>query len=601
MTMRFHKSHYSNNDEYSIMLLVVLIVFLSLCPAATSLAQNQTVTYLENSDHELTIYFINGREPGNTMMIIGGIQGDEPGGYLAADLYADMLLEKGNLIVVPRANFYSIKRNNRGVNGDMNRKFSSAPANTNDHEEFIVDILKSLIMKSDVLLNLHDGSGFFHPDYISELRNPMRYGQSIIADASTYTCPDGSIIELEKPARRIIEKVNNNIRNSDHLFHFNNHKTLSEYSAHKEQRKSATFFSLTEANIPAFGIETSKSIASSETKVRYQTMIINTFMAEYGIIPMQPSVFLPPPELEHLVIEIVGMKTPFAVKNGDTLEVPVGSSIHITSVIANYKRGLSVDIENIGNTNDLERVSTIKEPTTVTVYKDAYVCGKIYIKPSEDDDVERIAHVSVSSSTHLSDIEFRIDGKNMVVSDADTLHIVKGDRISIVDARLSDKSETGYRVNFVGFVGNSQYNDAEDRGYQIDTGRDLLERFSIDGEGGVYLIRVQHLETKELIGEVYVSIEEPRIDFVILERQDGTRLALSPGSVVDCQANEHVTLLSAVSNISCPPDFDICISEKSGGSKMIHFPATIIPKPGTSVTFKRTTSDLGSVSFRISG
>ena len=41
-------------------------------------------------------------------MLIGGIQGNEPGGFLSADLYADMSLEKGNLIVVPRANFNSI-------------------------------------------------------------------------------------------------------------------------------------------------------------------------------------------------------------------------------------------------------------------------------------------------------------------------------------------------------------------------------------------------------------------------------------------------------------------------------------------------------------
>ena len=55
-------------------------------------------------------------------MLIGGIQGNEPGGFLSADLYADMSLEKGNLIVVPRANFYSILLNKRGPHGDMNRK-----------------------------------------------------------------------------------------------------------------------------------------------------------------------------------------------------------------------------------------------------------------------------------------------------------------------------------------------------------------------------------------------------------------------------------------------------------------------------------------------
>ena len=62
--------------------------------------------FLPNTDHELNVYRIFGEEPGKTIMIIGGIQGDEPGSYLTADLYADIHLKKGNLIVVPRANFY---------------------------------------------------------------------------------------------------------------------------------------------------------------------------------------------------------------------------------------------------------------------------------------------------------------------------------------------------------------------------------------------------------------------------------------------------------------------------------------------------------------
>jgi len=85
--------------------------------------------FLAHTDHELHVYRISGEQPGKTMMIIGGIQGDEPSGYITADIYADIHLRKGNLIVVPRANFYSILLNRRnGETGDMNRKFSPNPA-----------------------------------------------------------------------------------------------------------------------------------------------------------------------------------------------------------------------------------------------------------------------------------------------------------------------------------------------------------------------------------------------------------------------------------------------------------------------------------------
>ena len=109
---------------------IVLVLF----PPDVSFSAMQRLTYFQETEHELNVYKINGVEKGKTLLIIGGIQGNEPGGYLAADLYVDMSLEKGNLIVVPRANFYSIISNQRGVNGDMNRQFAVFSEKDNDHQ-----------------------------------------------------------------------------------------------------------------------------------------------------------------------------------------------------------------------------------------------------------------------------------------------------------------------------------------------------------------------------------------------------------------------------------------------------------------------------------
>ena len=103
-----------------------IMILASSVWAGSSLGQIQEQVFLRNTDHELHVYRIFGEKPGKTIMLIGGIQGDEPGGYLTADLYAAVHLKKGNLIVVPRANFYSILLNQRqGLTGDMNRKFAS--------------------------------------------------------------------------------------------------------------------------------------------------------------------------------------------------------------------------------------------------------------------------------------------------------------------------------------------------------------------------------------------------------------------------------------------------------------------------------------------
>src|SRR3990167_4446703 len=112
--------------------------------ADTGLCRTEHDFYFENTEYELNIYKIYGAENGKTLMIIGGIQGDEPGGYLSADLYADMALRRGKLIVVPRANFFSIIEHKRAINRDMNRRFT--PVNSKEfYEDKIVEILKGLI------------------------------------------------------------------------------------------------------------------------------------------------------------------------------------------------------------------------------------------------------------------------------------------------------------------------------------------------------------------------------------------------------------------------------------------------------------------------
>ncbi|MCK4715331.1 MAG: hypothetical protein KAT54_00855, partial [Candidatus Marinimicrobia bacterium] len=208
----------------------------------------ENLTYFKNTPNQLDVYRLYGRNDGNTIFILGGIQGDEPGGFLSADLYPNLVLEKGNLIVIPRANFHSIIKNNRGVNGDMNRRFDSDKPK--DIDDQIVEIIKELIGESDLFLNLHDGWGFYSNTYINKNRNPRRFGQSIIADASEYIIEQDTI-HLERMAHTVLEKVNRRISNPDHHLHFMNTRTLITDTKFPEQKKSATYFALTQFGIPA--------------------------------------------------------------------------------------------------------------------------------------------------------------------------------------------------------------------------------------------------------------------------------------------------------------------------------------------------------------
>ena len=280
-----------------------LLVAGALVSGAERPPERRHLIYFEGTDYELHVFKITGEKPGNTLMIIGGIQGNEPGGYLSADLYADLSLIQGQLIVVPRANFLSILKGTRGVNHDMNRRFAGPRQRL--YEDEVVSVLKRLMAESTVLLNLHDGSGFYNPTYLNEHRNPKRYGQSIIADTDRFFSPKlGQEVSLKDICERVLTRINPLVKNPQHRFRFNNHRTSSPNTIHAEQRKSATYYAITKLGIPAFGVETSKDIERDDLKVRYQTMIINEFMHEFGIIPQYPGIRLDPPKLKYLIIEV---------------------------------------------------------------------------------------------------------------------------------------------------------------------------------------------------------------------------------------------------------------------------------------------------------
>ncbi|HHK60188.1 MAG TPA: hypothetical protein ENJ73_00495, partial [Desulfobacterales bacterium] len=372
-------------------ILAPLLLLLLLVSSQSAWGQIRHEVFLANTDHELHVYRITGQEPGPTLMIIGGIQGDEPGSYLTADLYADIHLKRGNLIVVPRANLYSILLNRRnGLTGDMNRKFDDKVEKRNLEEE-VVAILKHLIAESDCLLNLHEGSGFYNPKWINDMENPMRFGQSIIFDAAEYRVPgEERIIRLAEMADRIISRVNPQIDNPRYRFRPNNHDTLNPNTSHPEQRKSATYYALTRANIPAFGVETSKSIRSLATKIQLHKLVINAVMADLGIILDTPGVNLEPPQLRYLLVQ-VGNGFPYALPDGARLEVAEGTDITVTDIIANYRRGLVADIEGLGSTNDNHKPFRITEPTRIIVRKDAQRCGLVEVVPRRPAAIEPAA------------------------------------------------------------------------------------------------------------------------------------------------------------------------------------------------------------------
>lgn len=550
--------HLRSTIRLNLFFLIIIQSFLVIYPGNTQ-GRRENLVYFPDTPYELNIYKIYGKKPGGTLMLIGGIQGNEPGGFISADLYADMSLLKGNLIVVPRANFYSILLNKRGPHGDMNRKFAKKPEKMN-MDDRIVSILKELIAESDYLLNLHDGSGYYYPKYINRWRNPRAFGQSIITDCEKYTIPGqrNKVLRLGDMARKVINEINQEITNSLHKFRFNNTRTDEPDSIHREQLKSATYYALTEHHIPAFGIETSKFLPSIDLKVRYHNLAINAFMKLFSIIPEQPGLFLDPPELKYLLVAING-QTPIVIKSKQALNIMAGDSINIAHVEANYERGLSVDILGYGSLNDFRKDFSIYKNTSLIIRKDNNVFSQISIRVSkEKKTVSLISHGRINPPT-VDHFIIEVNGRKQLFKNGEILDVVRGDLIRIINVlpeRLAREQDVC--VNFKGFVGNWKNNTGEDRGYLINTGKDLLARYSIHGQRKVY--KIVACQGKEILCQMLVKITEPSLEYLILKLNNQTYM-LKDRETICASLNDYLTVEAIKSNIGEENEISIRVND----------------------------------------
>lgn len=528
--------------------------------------------FFEATDYELNVYRIFGKEPGKTLLLIGGIQGDEPGGFLSADLYADFSLKKGNLIVVPRANFHSIVLKKRKINEDMNRKF--ADDEKSNYETKIVSILKKLIAESDCLLNLHDGSGFYSNKWEGPDRNPLRFGQSIIADCDIFESEKGTSINLGEMAGSVIEEINKGIENPRHYFHFNNHKTKAKDTAHKEQRKSATYYALYKCGIPAFGIETSKSLPL-ELKVRHHNLAINAFMKVLDIVPESPGIYLDPPVLRYLVVSING-SLPTLVGSQKTLYLNSGDSVMISHIETNYERGLSADIIGFGGINDIRKNIVITKPTRVVIRKDYYPCGSVYFALGSD---RKGSNTIASESKNINvggDFLFykiKINGKEQICHNYEYVKLIRGDTFEIEDVATSMGDPSKLVVNFKGYVGDQINNSGEDRGYVINTSKDLWKRYSIKKDGKVYQIVVT--KDEEEVGKLFVDLYDPTLKYLVLQTGEADKHCYVSGDTAMINGSKKLQLIDIITNVVQNDGIKIFLSGPGITKKIVKMNETV--------------------------
>jgi hypothetical protein len=237
------------------------IIFISLLLSLSLEAKIQIIKKTNNDSN-------------TTLLVISGIHGNEPGSYFAGGILATHYdIKTKNVWIVPNLNKQSIIANQRGIHGDMNRKFATIKKGDKDSQ--IVKDIKKLILSKNIslVLNLHDGHGFYRQDFQGNIFNPNAWGQTCVIDQCKLkeNQPFGNLNEI---AKKVKNSINSRLINSHHSFNVKNTKTKFD---DEDMQLSLTYFSVTHSK-PAFAIESSKNLSSLSQKVYYQLLAIEEFM-----------------------------------------------------------------------------------------------------------------------------------------------------------------------------------------------------------------------------------------------------------------------------------------------------------------------------------
>lgn len=412
---------------------------------------------------QFSLHKIESNVPGPTLLVIGGIQGDEPGGFTAASmLVTDYKIQKGNIWVVPNLNFESIIRRSRGIHGDMNRKFKTLSIKDPEFDE--VQKIKKIILSDevDVVLNLHDGSGFYKKTYINKMHNPNRWGQSIIIDQENMDASEfGNLSEI---ANNVQKHINNALKNKTKFFYVKNTQTKK---GDVEMEKSLTYFSI-KNNRPAFAVEASKSFLTYE-RTFYHLLAVEGFMKELGI---------------HYQRDFKMSKANVAKKIGNNLKISL------------YDNRINLDIEKARrhlNYVPLKKHSSleykINNPLIAVVGNDKSLkvrYGNRYVTSLKPQYFEY--------DYGLNSIEIQVDGVKKNISIGEKVNVENDFRV------LADSD---YRVNIIGFTKRGMANE---NGLLIKR-KQIKSRFSIDKNEKIF--RVELYKGNKFSGMILVNFVEP--------------------------------------------------------------------------------------------
>ncbi|WQY34259.1 DL-carboxypeptidase Csd4 [Helicobacter pylori] len=398
------------------------------------------------------------------LLLLAGIQGDEPGGFNAANLFLmHYSVLKGLVEVVPVLNKPSMLRNHRGLYGDMNRKF--AALDKNDPEYPTIQEIKSLIAKPniDAVLHLHDGGGYYRPVYVDAMLNPKRWGNCFIIDQDEVK--GAKFSNLLAFANNTIESINAHLLHPIEEYHLKNTRTAQ---GDTEMQKALTFYAINQKK-SAFANEASKELPLA-SRVFYHLQAIEGLLNQLNI-PFKRDFELNPSSVHALI-------------NNKSLWAKISSLPKMP--LFNLRPKL----------NHFPLPHNTKIPQ-IPIESNAYIVGlvknkqEVFLKYGNKL-MTRLSPFYIEFDHSLEEVKMQIDNKDQMVKIGSVVEVKESFYIHAMD---------NIRANVIGFSVSNE-NKPNEAGYTIKF-KDFQKRFSLDKQERIY--RIEFYKNNAFSGMILVK------------------------------------------------------------------------------------------------
>ncbi len=407
---------------------------------------------------------VEDRDKAPHLLLLAGIQGDEPGGFNATNLFLmHYSVLKGLVEVVPVLNKPSMLRNHRGLYGDMNRKF--ATLDKNDPEYPTIQEIKSLIAKPniDAVLHLHDGGGYYRPVYIDAMLNPKRWGNCFIIDQDEVK--GAKFPNLLAFANNTIESINAHLLRPIEEYHLKNTRTAQ---GDTEMQKALTFYAINQKK-SAFANEASKELPLA-SRVFYHLQAIEGLLNQLNI-PFKRDFELNPSSV-HALINDKGLWAKIS-------SLPKMPLFNLRPKLNHFPLPHNTKIPQIPIESNAYIVGLVKNKQ------------EVFLKYGNKL-MTRLSPFYIEFDPSLEEVKMQIDNKDQMVKIGSVVEVKESFYIHAMD---------NIRANVIGFSVSNESKPNE-MGYTIRF-KDFQKRFSLDKQERIY--RIEFYKNDAFSGMILVK------------------------------------------------------------------------------------------------